>query len=442
MPNEPPDHAEVQALRALIDGFIHERLQPKLEEIDKKLAREIDSIQQQELHTKRQRLLADYQRESWLDKAADQTKQLQLATHIAGYTHSGINLKEASNIYYSEYHDPVDCSFLGSHTFRDSLMDDVAVGNAAVLYVYKLLTIKYKNQSILNFVLNRSSVLIAALSDDHEKANHLLESFLEITGKNRPPASHKLTRQIYFPLVNFDYHLLAPLFPSSLVHRVHTHLRAARQARYDNRPLARSYSEYPNIAIQIFGGTKPQNISQLNSERYGENWLLPSFPPSWRSPKIRPPLRVKTVFQHWFGRRHAVRELTNTLAKFLAATDRNNVHIRRTRAKLVERLCDELVQFAAELLELTPGWTAKPECRLDQTEALWLDPGRAQDDETFAALYQREDWPDEIARRFGNWLNGKLRDHASLALGDAEHTEWQRVIEPALTNIKEELNYD
>lgn len=25
--------------------------------------------------------------------------------------------------------------------------------------------------------------------------------------------------------------------------------------------------EYPNLAVQKFGGTKPQNISQLNSER-------------------------------------------------------------------------------------------------------------------------------------------------------------------------------
>ena len=33
------------------------------------------------------------------------------------------------------------------------------------------------------------------------------------------------------------------------------------------------------------------------------------------------------------------------------------------------------------------------------------------DDTAFAVAYEWKDWPDEVASRFGNWLNGLLLTH-------------------------------
>ncbi|MCF3997914.1 type I-F CRISPR-associated protein Csy1, partial [Pseudomonas aeruginosa] len=120
------------------------------------------------------------------------------------------------------------------------------------------------------------------------------------------------------------------------------------------------FSEYPNLAIQKFGGTKPQNISQLNSERYGENWLLPSLPPHWQRQDQRAPIRHSSVFEHDFGRSPEVSRLTRTLQRLLAKTRHNNFTIRRYRAQLVGQICDEALQYAARLRELEPGWSATP----------------------------------------------------------------------------------
>ena len=249
-----------------------------------------------------------------------------------------------------------------------------------------------------------------------------------------------------------DYHLLAPLFPTSLVHAVYTHLqesrfsdavKQARQAHKEEKAHPNGYREYPHLAMQKFGGTKPQNVSQLNSERRGENWLLPSLPPVWLNEVARPPLGIPTIFERWFGARPEVRKLTKILAHFLASTSYNNQNIRNTRTKLVEGLSDALWQCAAEIQELPSGWSAIPECKLDQNEALWLDPKRTEDDEAFAIQRDRGDWQVAIASRFGNWLNGQLIYHSKsdnpLPLGSAEHREWQKVV---IDTFREELAHE
>ena len=448
MPNEPPERVEGDTLRASVEGFIHERLKPKLEEIEKKIEQESDAEKKQDLQEKRQKLLDDHQREVWLEDAARRASQIQLVTHTSKHMHP--KAKGSSSLHAGELPSLVDEAIVGTHTLGAAYEDDV-VGNAAVLDVYKFLKVEYQGQSLLTRVRARAPELISSFSDDLEKATAWVEQFAAITESVAPVASHTLVKQLYFPLQNGGYHLLAPLFPTSLVHTVYTHLREARfsdevkqarEARKDGRAFEHGYSEYPTLAVQTFGGTKPQNVSQLNSERHGENWLLPSLPPNWQSAEVRLPLRVKTVFGRWFGNRPSVRELTQTLAKFLAATDYNNMNIRRKRAELVDYLRDELLHFSAELSELTPGWTTNEECRLDQAEILWLDPGRADTDEVFAAHYRQGNWKEEIASRFGNWLNGELRYHSKLPVGEVEHAEWMSVVQPVIDSIKGELAHD
>lgn len=63
---------------------------------------------------------------------------------------------------------------------------------------------------------------------------------------------------------------------------------------------------YTNVAVQQLGGTKPQNISQLNSERRGNKGLLASLPPVWRSIELKPLLGSESLFPR-YGRRPGVK---------------------------------------------------------------------------------------------------------------------------------------
>jgi CRISPR-associated protein Csy1 len=420
-------------VRNTVTGFLHDRLQPKLDKLK-------DGDEEA-----RQKLLADHQPQNWIADAARRVSQIQQVTHALKFSHpdaKGSSLSTSGNPCAGD-------SAIGSHTLADSMPPDV-VGNAAALDVYKFLRLSVNGRTLLERAIAQDPALANALSDDTNTAAEWMAAFATLPDPNGPPASHKLAKQVYWPLGDDSYHLLAPLFPTSLVHAVWTCIRddrfsdeakAARTARWENRPHPQGYREYPNLAIQNYGGTKPQNISQLNSERHGENWLLPSLPPSWQSEPVPPPFFMESVFTRRFGRRREVWQLTLELRDFLkrVATTESNIRIRNKRAELVDRILDELLQFASELRELDAAWSQSEKCHLNLAEQCWLDPKRAAIDEAFAAQRQGGDWQDEICLRFANWLNTTLRtDETSMGL--AESLVWQDLLDARLRMIRTELD--
>src|SRR5690606_30278650 len=114
-------------------------------------------------------------------------------------------------------------------------------------------------------------------------------------------SSDTRAKQVYWciaddPIDDANYHLLQPLFSSSLAHEVHQQINdarfgeqntAARQAYFKKSPHSQSYRDYRGLVMRKLGGTKPQNISQLNSERRGVNYLLSSLPPRWKQDRTR-----------------------------------------------------------------------------------------------------------------------------------------------------------
>ena len=455
-PNEPPNEKEVLALKTIMSQFVGERLEPKLEEIDKKItkAQESDYPKDRDklsdLEAKRTKLLDDYHMDAWLENAAKRVGQIQLVTHAVKYLHQNA---KGSGVFLGQSFPVQEPALIGSHLPEATQTRDV-VGNAAALDVYKFLKLEHDGRSLLDRILADESSVATALSDDPEQAEFLMAKFSSITGADKQPASHKLAKQVYFPLEHGHYHLLAPLFPTSLVHAVYSKMsedrfsdetKQARKARKSNKPHPHGFRDYPGLAIQVFGGSKPQNISQLNSERHGENLLLPSLPPTWQSPLVALPLGPRSLFQWgWFNNRRAIRDQIKILANFLGKTDYNNVNIRRERARLVQGIVDELLHFAAGIQSQEPGWSTDERCRLNQAETLWLDPGRAAVDQDFANLFDLSDWQEEVAKRFANWFNGQLRAQSKrkkLPMGEAEAAEWQKLLEKELAFLRRELGH-
>lgn len=418
--NTPSLHRQ-REIRALIDGFIAERLASKLEGLS-------------DDDPKRATLLVQYTPAVWLADAARRAGQIQAVTHTLKAIHPDA---KGSNLYCLPSALPQH-QLVGSHCLGDDFAGDV-VGNAAALDVYKLLKLEHDGQPLLSLLLANDVDALAALHGDAEQAQRLAAAFTSITRARDGLASHTHGKQLYWlvgdePRNDAHYHLLAPLYASSLAHRIYLGIQAdrfgepakeARQARRDKQLHPGTIHEYSQLAVQKLGGTKPQNISQLNSERRGDNYLLASLPPSWQQRDVRLPIRTQTgsIFPA-FGQRPVVAELVRTLRDFLLSGPPQNMHTSNSRDELLTELIDELLLYAAELWAFEPGWSAKPECNLNRAEQLWLDFRRAGQDEVFASEWRRMAWVDEIRERFANWLNARLVD--KLSVGDVEHSYWAK----------------
>jgi CRISPR-associated protein Csy1 len=419
--------------RTIIHDFVADRLQAKLDKLKPDDA------------DKRTELLEAHQPSAWIADAAVRVAQIQLATHTLKPLHPDAR---GTNLHLSEFIKDTE-ELVGTHSLSGVLENDI-VGNAAALDVFKFLALEHCGASLIDRVASRDPAIIAALSDDEAEATAWVEAFAAIKEIKGVPASHTLAKQVYFPLPQGGYHLLAPLFPTSLVHAVHATIRedrfgeaakAARDAKKEGQAFAHGFREYPELLIQKFGGTKPQNISQLNSERRGENWLLPSKPPIWRTTLLRPPFGTESIFDGALTRTRTIRDAAKRLQEFLQNTAHNNVAIREARARMVAEICDEVLQYAALLRDLDPGWTADERCRLHEAEQLWLDPLRTLDDEAFKARRVWADWPVEVSQRFANWLNVAIASDR-VRLGEAEAAQWTSDLHSELRLFKEVLEDD
>ena len=424
-----------QELRVLIADFLSARRDGKLDKLDP------DDPGHAELHVQ-------FQHAVWLDDAARRVAQIQGVTHSLKPVHPDA---KGTNLYCAPAtltaHTEVGSHSLGAHFAGD------VVGNAAALDVHKFLKLTHQNRTLLDLMLVRDPDLALALSIDPEQANTWIDAFASIVEPRGKVASHTLAKQIYWlvgdnPLDDVHYHLLAPLYASSLAHRVFQTVndhrfgeaaKAARQARRDGVFTEQVIYEYPQMAVQKLGGTKPQNISQLNSERGGNNFLLASLPPIWKSGGVQPLLQSDSMFRRYEARPEVRRTLKALLAffnspAFLKPGFATKQEIDTARDERVGALIDELIQFTAELRTLAPGWSQFPDCELGAAEKRWLDPDGEGDTSTAddeAAAPWPADSADDVGKSFARWLNDVLRKN-KLPVGDAEYHHWRALVSEQL----------
>ena len=424
--SEAPETGGKAGYRAAISAFLQERLQAKLDKLKP------DDPQREEV-------IASFAHDVWLASAAKRVEQIQAVTHSLKPIHPDAR---GTNLYVEPRTLP-PLAELGSHALGERFVGDV-VGNAAALDVYKLLKLEVNGRSLLTALLAQDADALAALHTDPAQAQALRDAFVSLTQpRAEGPSSHTLAKQLYW-LTGTDasddahYTLLAPLYATSLAHAVHAQVqedrfgeanKAARQARRERKMHDGVFHDYPGLAVQNMGGTKPQNISQLNSERRGMNYLLSSLPPQWQASAVRLPVHAASVFDRLFIARPEVRRTVRALRVFLESNPDANLATRERREELLDALVDELVSLAAELQQiLPPGWSRDDErfADLHRSEQLWLDPLRAEqpDEADFASEWLQMVWPAAVGQRFANWLNAQLR--GKLPVGDVEARAWQK----------------
>lgn len=423
------------SFKAAVQAFIQERLQTKLDKLK-------EDEDEPEHEAARGKSRAQQQAATWMENAARRVAQIQAVTHCIKPIHPDAR---GTQLYVEPGSLPA-LAELGSHALGNAFAFDV-VGNAAALDVCKLLELKVHGRSLLAALQQEDASAIAALHEDAAQARDLRNAFVGLTQPlSRHASSHPLAKQLYWltgsdACADGDYQVLAPLFATSLAQGVHEQVqearfgqanKAARQARRERKAYDGVWVDYPGLAVQKMGGTKPQNISLLNSQRGGQNYLLASLPPGiGRASGQRLPVDTDSVFERLYPTRRDVRHTARALRRFLESDPAPNLATRERRAADVETLVDELVNLAGELQQSLPaGWTRDDDRfrQLARVEQLWLDPLRATlpGEDDFARDWLRLDWPDAIGKRFGNWLNARLA--GQLPLGDVEARAWQQAL--------------
>ncbi|MFZ3389474.1 type I-F CRISPR-associated protein Csy1 [Buttiauxella gaviniae] len=415
-----------KGLTEFIVSYISGRRQTKLDAFDKDAAKRLngaDATVESLILQKRRELELRYETRTWLTYAASRAWQINLVTHAAKYTHG---YSECSSFFT----ETTDCEgYFSSSTFKDFIVD--IDGNSAVLDVGKLLQTEVGGDSLLACLKRKDHSALAELAENEQQLAGWVEGFSRaLTTKD--PASHKLAKQVYFPVAD-GYHLLNPLFSSSLAQALHQRMvalrfseeskeiwKASRERKWHSQPLV----IFPKTAVMNFGGANSQNISALNRSRDGRMWLLASVPPQWEQ-QSNPPYGSKTLFGQGPFERSTLDIRRRLIALLTKTSDTKNHHIRRARDRYIDEIIDVLFSLAADIQrEEWSAWTQSEKCQLKSHQQLWLDPWRAKIDEVFCLEREKDDWQDAVADDFALWLNSHLR-RAELSVGKTEQREWQ-----------------
>ena len=425
-----------------IKQFIKDRYQTKRDALDKEYEKErakavsgesADSVEAQ-YATKREKLQHDFQLSNWLDSAAKRAAQISMVTHAVKFTHSSA---KGTNILASDLGQ--DSRYLDTASLSSPAVD--AVGNAAALDVARLLQLTDDNdQSLLDYLKRDDITPLKNLTQNDKQLDEWVYG-LKRALQDATPSSHTLSKQVYFPIGEDEYHLLAPLYSSSLSHAFYqaiNHSRfsqdmvAAREARkkqhYHDKPVV----AYPNLALTIAGGSKPQNVSQLNSARGGRNYLFSTRPPEWKS-QLKAPVTSDNIFTHAevrYATRTPVKQLTEFLIKVNQQQAESNVRIRNHVKKRVDEVIDQIFSKVAQWQQLPAGWSDEAS-DFPPAQRRWLDPNNPKLDA------HDDQWQQDIAANFGRWIVGSVNRcaNAELTLGAIEATQWQETFKQALKEI-------
>jgi CRISPR-associated protein Csy1 len=428
---------DVQILSKKIEEYIQGRLGKKLNELEKNFKKAIekntDAEKISEANDKYKNdclaVKTEHLPDNWLTKAAAKAKEIQLVTHALKFTHTdakGSNIYDTNSIYEEKN------SYLSTASLSTPELD--ITGNAAALYIAPLLQLSSEGKKLIDYLQEGDGSPLAPFSSSAEQLQSWVEGFQQVL-KDKQPSSHTLAKQLYFPVNtnNDSYHLLTPLFATSFAHALYEKIADARYSEL-NQSIRKSRrndlyhegvdTQYPSVVVQNFGGTKPQNVSQLNSKRHGKVFLLHTAPPVWRK-KITIP--TQNIFIGEYNKRakstawHMQRHLLQVLDK------ESNRLIRQKRADYVNNLIEILFAYVAQIhqLETPPGWSMQT--KLSEAQKVWLDPYC----EALQSIRSTGQWQQQIAEEFAQWLNNKLQ-HKQLTVGDVEYYEWAKILNKKL----------
>lgn len=367
----------------------------------------------------------EYETVAWLNQWTNKAIDISFATHVGKLTHSS---SKGSSILDTT----VEKNDRYLSTNRLSNMEiDTASSNAASLPIADILKLTVNGISVLDCLKRDGKTLFKKITEDDavidEWCNQLKQSY-DSTQKQ----SYFLSKQIYFPTEDRQYHLLLPLTSSSLVHALYLEYRrywdeaqeSARTQKKNKKYSAIVTRTYLNKANLKVTASNHSNASSLNGKRGGKIALLPAFPPQWKS-RISSYVSKTSLFDKTLA--FELRDEINELRKYLLLLKNKSLSVSEPKrnAAVMHKLQAISNQFFNYLETINAnegneGWTINS--KLPQEQQLVFEPWRK--DEAAQALKINNEWQKILSQSYGRWLNQQLSRKDNLKLTAIQATLW------------------
>jgi len=224
--------------------------------------------------------------EKWLPDAAKRAGQISISTHPCTFSHPSARKNKNGDVT------PIiaDVKSQNDGYLRSGNVEvqSDALGNAAALDVHKFLNLEMSDtQKLITHIEKESELAKSLLNTNTHSYESLRDGFLKMISSLEVLVTSEKIKQIYFP-TNEDYHQLSILSNSGIIfhlkERINTmrfsdETKELRKKRKEGEYSDKGFSEIYDLTTIGYGGTKPQNISVLNSQNGGKAHLLRSMPP-------------------------------------------------------------------------------------------------------------------------------------------------------------------
>lgn len=425
----------IKFMKEIIKEFLLERKNDKIKKIKSDLSEE-----------ERQEVLNDLENQFslklWIEDASKRASQLYMVSHPSKFSHPNAQTSAIISDNKKE-----NDGYLRSGNVEYEL--DV-LGNAAALDVYKFLLLKDSQENTILSHLEKSSDEIKSIfSNENIDFQKVKEGFLLIKKPDKSKKTNRLVKQVYFPITNSNekesYHLLSILTPSGLLVKVKEQIdnirfsensKKVREFRKKNKQPEEniSYEDILDLTMIGYGGTKPQNISVLNSRNGGKFYLLSSLPPELEKRKVRLP--NNNFFKDTLWIKNYEKEF-GYLNKVIF-DKRNNIKNRDFRAELINSTINKVLEEVFKIRDFGKGWSNEEHYeKLPKSQKIWLDDFYLKDRENNE---DKDSWDEEISSDFARWIINsykKLFKDKAQELSDTELQEIKTEAQKAILITKE-----
>jgi CRISPR-associated protein Csy1 len=231
----------------------------------------------------------------------------------------------------------------------------------------------------------------------------LSAGLLSIKKTDETVVTSEKVKQVYFSVAD-NYHLLSLLTPSGLIFELRNRIQKIRfseqvkKAKEDKRKNIYNdvgFDDLYKLSMIGYGGTKPQNISVLNSKYGGKAYLLLSIPPLLT--KQNQPLPKNNFFINTL-RPKSFEEDFIKLHKLLK-TDYRNIDIRTGINRRIQYIIDGVIEKMWSIRLQVQGWsTEKKFSQLPVYQKIWLDDSRKE------ARDIDNEWLHEVITECTRWF--------------------------------------
>lgn len=388
-------------MNEVISKFFDER---KEAWIKKNLKSSMEEDEILELHEKS---AIEFSRQVWLPNASKRAGQISMATHPCTFSHP--SSRKNKNGYVTSIIANVEKRDDGFLRTGNVEVQRDAVGNAAALDVHKFLTLLMPDgQQLIEHIKEETPLAISLLTINNKSYNELRDEFLAMVSTSTELVTSSKIKQVYFP-VEEGYHQLSILTNSGMIFELRKRLNKIRFGEdEDEKKLLEElrdkkrksefsedgYSEIYNLTTIGYGGTKPQNISVLNSQNGGKSQLLYSMPPTLDKREIHFP---KIDF---FKESINIWAFKNTFFALdnIYKTNYNNINIREGRDYRYEEILDRIIDKMWAIRNVSKEQYSEKNSKLKHHQKVWLHHEYQEERE------KDDEWLEKILKEIARWI--------------------------------------